>query len=71
MASMLYSSTLTMERSLNFGCVMRMSKSNSLEPEILAMDTEVGWPLASRSSLLTRYSATVSNGSMVAEIPIR
>ena len=28
-------------------------------------------PLDSRSSLATRYSATVSNGSMVAEIPIR
>ena len=50
---------------------MRMSKSSSLEPEILAMDTEVGFPLASRSSLLTRYSATVSRGSMVAEIPMR
>ena len=40
-------------------------------PEILAIDTLVTWPLASLSSLLTRYSATVSKGSMVAEIPIR
>ena len=71
MASMLYSSTFTIDKSLNLGCVMRMSRSSSLDPEILAMETEVGCPLASRSSLLTRYSATVSSGSMVAEIPIR
>ena len=70
-ASMLYSSTLTMERSLNFGWVMRISKSNSRDPDIFAIDTEVGCPLASRSSLLTRYSATVSKGSIVAEIPMR
>ena len=46
-------------------------KVELLEPEIFAMDTDVGWPLASRSSLLTRYSATVSSGSIVAEIPMR
>ena len=70
MASMLYSRIFITGKSLNLGWVMRMSKSSSREPEILAIDTFVIWPLASRSSLLTRYSATVSKGSIVAEIPI-
>ena len=47
-----------------------MSKSNSLAPLILAILTDC-WSLRlSLSSLATRYSATVSSGSIVAEIPI-
>ena len=41
MASMLYSNTLSTGKSLNFGWVIKISKSNSLEPDILAIETSV------------------------------
>ena len=48
-----------------------MSKSNSLCPEMFTIDTRCGSTSLSLLSEATRYSATASIGSIVAEIPIR
>ena len=64
------SRTFITERSLNLGEHNNMSKSNSRAPLIFAIFTSWLSFLLSLSSLATKYSATVSRGSMVAEIPI-
>ena len=64
------SNTFITDKSLNLGEHNNMSRSSSRAPLIFAIFT-VWLPFRlSLSSLATRYSATVSSGSMVAEIPI-
>ncbi|CAI8155737.1 MAG: Uncharacterised protein [Methanobacteriota archaeon] len=64
------SRTFITDNSENFGEHNSISMSNSLAPLIFAIFTTCLPSRLSRSSLETRYSATVSNGSMVADIPI-
>ena len=71
MRSTLWSRTSLIGSEENRGVGSMMSRSNFLAPDTFAIATCWGSVSLSLESEATKNSATASNGSMVAEMPIR